>query len=167
MNQPEGIRKLEDMLAECERRSAELTAKVAEQQKYERDLLQRMYLDEKTGFPNHASLYRDCRHLFSASATSPEGAKSAIIFIALDETFEILKKSQVSIVSEWVLYKIAHWSSGFLNGGDGYCGHQYQSNAHHCDDNKQTLPTLLLLALFLHKLSFALFLSISLTHKIS
>jgi EAL domain-containing protein (putative c-di-GMP-specific phosphodiesterase class I) len=109
MNQVEGIRRLKAMLAECESRNAELTVKLREQEKYERDLLKRMYLDEKTGFPNHAYLYRDCRHLFSDHSTSHEGAKSAIIFIALDETFEIIKKSQVSIVSEWVLYKIAHW----------------------------------------------------------
>jgi diguanylate cyclase len=108
--------RLKAMLAACESdkkafqtRIIELTAKIHEQEKYEHELLQRMYLDEKTGFPNHAYLYRDCRHIFSNRAASPEGAKSAIIFIALDETFEILKKSQVSVVSEWVLYKIAHW----------------------------------------------------------
>lgn len=90
-------------------RNRALAAKLEEQEKYERELLQRMYLDEKTGFPNHAYLYRDCRHIFSDRSAANDGQKSAIIFIALDETFEILKKSQASIVSEWVLYKMAHW----------------------------------------------------------
>ncbi len=106
---------LEAQLARCSKERAsllaknrQLTAKIHEQQKYERELLQRMYLDESTGFPNHAYLYRDCRHFFAGRISKSAGDKSAVVFIALDETFEILKKSQASIVSEWVLYKIAH-----------------------------------------------------------
>jgi EAL domain-containing protein (putative c-di-GMP-specific phosphodiesterase class I)/GGDEF domain-containing protein len=108
--------RLRAMLAACENekaalrtRNMELAAKIHEREKYEHKLLQRMYLDEKTGFPNHAYLYKDCRHLFSGRAAVSSDPKSAIIFIALDETFEMLKKSHVSVVSEWLLYKIAHW----------------------------------------------------------
>lgn len=107
--------RLRAQLAKCRKERANLlaknralTTKIHEQQKYERELLQRMYLDANTGFPNHAYLYRDCRHFFSGGVAESSGCKSAILFIALDETFEILKKSQASIVSEWVLYKIAH-----------------------------------------------------------
>lgn len=100
---------LQVLLDLCEDEKTALQGKIHQQEKYQRELLQRMYLDEKTGFPNHAYLYRDCRHLFSDRAATLEREKSALIFIALDETFEILKKSQISIVSEWVLYKIAHW----------------------------------------------------------
>ena len=108
--------RLKAMLSACQReraalvaRNAELFAKLCEQERYEHELLKRMYLDEKTGFPNHAYMYKDCRHLFSDRATLSGGERRAIIFIALDETFEMLKKSHASIVSEWVLYKIAHW----------------------------------------------------------
>lgn len=81
----------------------------ARRERYERELLKRLYLDEKTGFPNHAYLSRECEYAFSRERAAEDGYRSAIIFIALDETFEVLKKSQASIVSEWVLYKIAHW----------------------------------------------------------
>ncbi|MBN1685666.1 MAG: GGDEF domain-containing protein [Spirochaetales bacterium] len=108
--------RLKIMLATCRRevaalltRNLQLEATLQEHEDHERELLKRLYLDEKTGFPNHAYMYKDCRHLFSDRATLSGGDRRAIIFIALDETFELLKKSEASIVSEWVLYKIAHW----------------------------------------------------------
>jgi diguanylate cyclase len=108
--------RLRERLDQCMNEKADLvdknrrlSAKAVRHEKSEHELLKRFYLDEKTGFPNHAYLDRDCRQVFAAQrAVSPDD-RSALIFIALDETFEVLRKSQVSIISEWVLYKVAHW----------------------------------------------------------
>ena len=119
MNRDSGnstVEQLRDTLERCKKERAdllakndELTAKIHKQQKYERELLQRIYLDKNTGFPNHAYLLRDSHHVFSGHLSESNRQQSAVIFIALDETFEILKKSQAAVVSEWLLYKIAHW----------------------------------------------------------
>ncbi len=108
--------RLRTLLAQCKSEKAVLVGEnrrlslhAAGQEKHEREILKRLYLDEKTGFPNHTLLGRDCRRMFSRKTAPGQQDRSALVFIALDETFEILKKSQVSVISEWVLYKVAHW----------------------------------------------------------
>ena len=108
--------RLRDLLGQCIREKADLvdenrrlSAKAARHQKSAHELLKRFYLDEKTGFPNHAYLVRDCRRVFAGKRATGPPETAALIFVALDETFEVLRKSQVSIISEWVLYRVARW----------------------------------------------------------
>ena len=73
----------------------------------EKKLLRRLYFHEKSGLPNHALLSRDINNAVSRSISGETKDRFGILFVALDQTFDMLKKSQRSILSEWVLYKTA------------------------------------------------------------
>ncbi|MBT3275051.1 MAG: diguanylate cyclase, partial [Spirochaetales bacterium] len=115
----------EDEKNQLENQILILNESIASHEEKERDLLKRLYLNEKTGLPNHTYLYRDGTHVFSAKNNDAADNNAALLFIALDETYEVIKKTQASAVSEWILYKTALWIREII----GDSGKVYQTGS--------------------------------------
>ena len=91
--------------------------------KQEQKLLKRLYFNDQTGLPNHFLMARDLVGMIKERNRLKTGLNLAVIVISLDETFDVLKKTQKSIVSEWVIYRTSNWLKEIVPGG----GKVYQS----------------------------------------
>lgn len=90
--------------------------------KQERKLLRRLYFNEQSGLPNHYLMARELVKLLERRKPHHADTRLAVIVVSLDETFEVLRKTQKSIVSEWVIYRTSNWIKEIV-GDDGSVFH--------------------------------------------
>ena len=81
--------------------------KITELEQNERLLEDRLVYNQETGLPNKNLLDEELDELFRIANESNKDECMAVVFLALDESFDMLRKTMKPVVAEWVIYQTA------------------------------------------------------------
>jgi EAL domain-containing protein (putative c-di-GMP-specific phosphodiesterase class I)/GGDEF domain-containing protein len=112
------ITDLEDSISILENQYSDLLEQYNQQKQYNQIIESKLSLHPYSGLPTHHMLSQELVSLIEKANLDPQKNRFSLIILQLDRSFETIRKTLKSNVSEWVLYQLGSRFNEILSAKD-------------------------------------------------